>query len=128
MKPQDPDDASRIHPAIYRLMIAAALLYALSALLGFERAGDDRLMLGIVFLFFFGVVLLALSAQRQWRNHPLGQRPREQMHSLSYWLDHGLNTFTGHVGARRASVEIMLPLAAVSVGLFLLAIIAAVYS
>ena len=114
--------ARRLHPAIYGIIAALALLFVLGAW-GFFAPNDTYYLLEIVTGFVFIAVFLPFQLYRVRRH---GHDPRDT--SLSHrsfwnWLDAELDVWQGRIKGRDAAAGILLPVAAVAVGMICFAII-----
>ena len=116
--------SGEVHPGVFRAAMLLAALYVLAAW-GFAGRGITDLMLAIVSAFFLvSVGLVALLWQTRRRNPrlDLGDRVREPG-SFGHWACRDVETSTGRVRGSTATVEILLPIAAVAVGMVAFAIV-----
>ncbi|HXE29044.1 MAG TPA: hypothetical protein VN656_11045 [Stellaceae bacterium] len=114
--------AVRLHPAIYETIAALALLFVIGAW-GFFAPNDTYYLLAIVTGFIFVAVFLPFQL---WRVQRHGHDPRDT--SLSHrsfwnWLDAELDVWQGRIKGRDAAAGILLPVAAVAIGMICFAII-----
>ena len=118
-----PQVSRRLHPFVYKAVIGLALWFALAAWVFFGTA-DTELMLAIVTLFIvvaIGIpyILSAQIGQREAESDP--GRPDQQR--FGDWLSGEFDTAQGRLKAGNAAVEIILPVAAVAVGITALGVI-----
>ena len=114
--------AVRLHPAIYETIAALALLFVIGAW-GFFAPNDTYYLLEVVTGFVFVAVFLPFQL---WRVRRHGHDPRDT--SLSHrsfrnWLDAELDIWQGRIKGRDAAAGILLPVAAVAIGMICFAII-----
>jgi hypothetical protein len=117
-----PQVSRRLHPFVYKAVVGLALWFALAAWVFFGTA-DTELMLAIVTLFIvvaIGIpyILSAQIGQREAESDP--GRPDQQR--FGDWLSGEFDT-ADRIKAANAAVEIILPIAAVAVGITALGII-----
>jgi len=120
---QAPDNlARRLHPAIYLTIAGLALLFI--ACVGTFAAPNDSYYLIAVAC---GFILAAIALPYQlWRVRRHGQDPRDT--SLSHrtlwgWLNADLDVWQGRIKGSDAAAGILLPIAAVAIGMLCFAII-----
>jgi hypothetical protein len=118
-----PQVSRRLHPFVYKAVIGLALWFALAAWVFFGTA-DTELMLAIVTLFIvvaIGIpyILSAQIGQREAESDP--GRPDQQR--FGDWLSGEFDTAQGRLKAGNAAVEIILPVAAVAVGITALGLV-----
>ena len=117
-----PSTARRVHPAIYLTILGFALLFIASAW-AFDGPGDTYYLLAIV----SGFVAAAVGLPYQlWRVRRHGHDPRDTSlshRSLWNWLRTDFDIWQTRVRGSDAAAAILLPVAAVSIGMFLLAIV-----
>jgi len=114
--------ARRLHPAIYLAILGLAVLFVASAGT-FAAPNDSYYVIAIA----CGFVLFAMFLPFQlWRVRRHGHDPRDT--SLSHrtfggWLNADLDVWQTRVKGKDAAAAILLPIAAVAVGLLCLAIV-----
>lgn len=117
-----PTVAHRIHPAVYAIGAALALLFIASAWT-FVAPDKTYYLLAVV----TGFICLAVGFPFQlWRVRQHGHDPRDSSMSprtLSNWLATDFDTWQERLKGRDAAIAILLPVAAVSIGLLCLAIV-----
>jgi hypothetical protein len=113
----------RLHPMVNAAMIGLELLYVLAVWVGFAGSGYTDYLLVIASLFVFGAMALPLVALRVWRAN---RRPgvREERETFQEWAEGEFETAPGRVSSMTATIEILLPIAAVAFGMTAFAIVA----
>jgi len=122
--PRQPSDnlARRLHPAIYLAIAGLAVLFIASAAT-FVAPNDSYYVIAIACAFILAAIGLPFQL---WRVQRHGHDPRDT--SLSHrtlwgWLNADLDVWQTRVKGRDAAAAILLPIAAVSIGLLCLAIV-----
>lgn len=114
--------AHRLHPAVYLAAGALALLFIASAW-AFAAPNKVAYLLAIV----TGFILAAIGLPFQlWRVRRHGHDPRDSSlspRSLASWLQADLDIWQTRIPGKDAAAAILLPIAAVAIGLFCLAIV-----
>jgi hypothetical protein len=114
--------AYRMHPAVYLAVGALALLFIASAW-AFAAPNDVAYLLAIV----TGFILAAIGLPFQlWRVRRHGHDPRDSSLSprtLTNWLHADFDVWQTRIPGKDAAAAILLPIAAVAIGLFCLAIV-----
>lgn len=106
-----------LHPLVYRTMIALTVWLVLSIWVLFDRGGYVGLAFAMVTLFFVVIVAIPLLLWLAWRK---AADPRDLPHDTNAfrdWAAHDFATWTGDLSGREAAMQILLPLAAVSIGM-----------
>ncbi|CDX25477.1 membrane hypothetical protein [Mesorhizobium sp. ORS 3324] len=114
-----------LHRWVYYAMVGLAACYALSAWIGFAGGYDEYLLFVVTGFIVMSVALPAIAA-RVWRHHRLS-RPGK-LKTFPDWIAGEFDTGEHPVKASTATIEILLPLAAVAFGMTLFAILALVES
>jgi Na+-transporting methylmalonyl-CoA/oxaloacetate decarboxylase gamma subunit len=117
------------HDLVYRFIVALAAWLVLSAW-GFSFIGSGAgLVLAVVSALIFFMVALSGVLRRIWRKsggaNDAGDMGSARSSAID-WLSGDFETHTGTVKGSRATIEIILPIAAVALGLTAFAIIAIV--
>jgi hypothetical protein len=115
-----------LHRWVYFAMVGLAACYALSAWLGFAGGGYDDYLLFVVTGFIVMSVALPAIAGRVWRHHRISAPGRTK--AFPDWMAGEFDTGDRPVKASTATIEILLPLAAVAFGMMAFAILAMVES
>jgi hypothetical protein len=106
-----------LHPRIYKTLVGLAIWFVLSAWLLFDRgtAAYVGLMFAMITVFFVIIVSIPALIWLTWRrnvgNAPGGSEP------FRFWTTREFKTGTGAVSGGEATMQILLPIAAVSVGI-----------
>lgn len=114
--------ARRLHPAIYLAITGLAVLFIASAGT-FAAPNDSYYVIAIACAFILAAVGLPYQL---WRVRRHGHDPRDTSlshRSLAGWLDADFDVWQTRVKGRDAAAAILLPIAAVAIGLFCLAIV-----
>ncbi len=111
-----------LHPRIYQAMIGLALWLVLSIWFLFDRGAYVGLILAMITVFFVIFVGIPASLWQTWRRNA---GPDEQPDPEAYreWSSHRFATWTGGIGGTNAAVQILLPLAAASIGMTIFGIV-----
>ena len=113
-----------LHPAIYMALVGLTLWLAL-AIWGFGYDGQTDYLLAIVNGFLFIAVAipatLALMAYRQRNSDE--QKSSGGDASLREWMTRDFDTWQDRVKGRNAAVEVLLPMAAIAIGMTAFAIV-----
>src|SRR5436190_14579026 len=119
--PRHDDTSAELHPLIYRIVIGLVALWTLSAW-GFAKHGYTSLVLAVVTLFGIIVVLIPFELWRIWRNHS-EERLHDSALSFREWLGCEFDTWQEQIRGADAAITLLLPLAAVSIGALIFAIV-----
>jgi hypothetical protein len=115
--------ARNLHPAVYMALVGLTLWLGL-AIWGFGYDGQTDYLLAIVSGFLFIAVAipatLALMVHRQ-RNSD--ERKSSGNVSFREWMTGDFDTWQDRVKGRNAAVEILLPMAAIAIGMTAFAIV-----
>jgi hypothetical protein len=106
-----------LHPFVYRAIIGLTIWLILSVWMLFSRGAYESLTLSVITLFFLVLVGIPLLLWRIWQRN---SDPSEQHgHDAPFrdWTSHGFETWTGSINGREASVQILLPISAVAIGM-----------
>ena len=116
----------KLHGWVYFAMVGLAACYALSAWVGFAGSGYDDYLLFVVTGFIVMSVALPAIAGRVWRRHRVGHTVKTG--TFANWMAGEFDTVDHPVRASTATIEILLPLAAVAFGMTAFAILAMIES
>ena len=114
--PTRPDTASdELHPLVYRSIVGLTIWLVLSAWALFSRGDYAGLILSVITLFFLVLVGIPLILWVTWRHNsdPASRR----VEPFVEWASHAFETWTGRVSGLEASMQILLPIAAVAIGM-----------
>ena len=104
-----------LHPFVYRGMVALTAWLVLSVWLFFGRGAYVGLTLAVITVFFIIVVGIPVLIWLTWQRNAPAARGEDE--SLRGWLADEFRTWTGAITGREAAMQILLPLAAVSIGM-----------
>jgi len=116
------------HPGVYAAIVGLGALFVVAAW-GFAGAGITDALLVVVSFFFFvsaGLVTLLWLTRRRHPRDDLGDPTGDDKgHSGSFgdWVCHDVDTSTGRVRGSIATIETLLPIAAVAVGMVAFAVV-----
>jgi hypothetical protein len=113
----------QLHPRVYAAIIAMALCYVAAVWIGFVGSAHTDYLLTIASLFVLGSLALPFIAWRVWQSSRRNVRSVEKK-SLRRWAADEFDIGQGHVSGATATIEILLPLAAVAFGMLAFAILA----
>jgi hypothetical protein len=106
-----------LHPIVYRLIVGLAVWLVLSIWLLFNRGSYVALNLAMITVFFVIAVGIPLILGLTWlRNSAIYERNQDVM-SFREWTACAFITRTGELSGREAAIQILLPIAAVSIGM-----------
>jgi hypothetical protein len=112
------------HPGVFKAIVALAILFVLAAW-GFAGHGITDMLLVVVsgfFLISIGLLTLLWLTRRRNPRDDWGDRECHQ-DSFGHWVCRDVDTSTGPVRGSIATVEVLLPIAAVAVGMVALAVV-----
>jgi hypothetical protein len=81
----------------------------------FSRGTYEGLTLSVITLFFFVLVGIPLILWLTWRHNTEPDTRRTE--PFAEWASNAFETWTGRVSGREASMQILLPIAAVAIGM-----------
>jgi hypothetical protein len=115
--------SNRAHSVIYKAILGFALLFVISAWTFFGKASHMGLILAIVCVLFIMAIGVPYAL---WRVGEIARRPEttdQPAESFAAWTESKFATWTGHQKSVTAAVEILLPFAAVAIGITALGIV-----
>lgn len=113
----------RLHPVVYKLAVGLVVLYVVSAWAMFYRAGDPELLLTAVSGLLLFAILIPFALWLTWRRHRIAEEPAKETLPFRAWMFGDFETWQGRLKGRDAAIDILLPLAAVALGLMLIGIV-----
>src|SRR5258708_35192795 len=117
-------EALAFHPGVFKAIVLLGAVFVIAAW-GFAGAGiTDMLLVVVSGVFFLGAGLVGLLWQTR-RRHPRddwGDR-EYQVDSFDSWVCRDVETSTGPVRGSIATIETLLPIAAVAVGMMAVAVV-----
>jgi hypothetical protein len=122
-QPESQRIASALHPAVYMALVGLVVWLVL-AIWGFGYNSQTDYLLAIVSGFLFIAVaipsVLALMAFRQKRSD---ERKSSDEATFREWMAGSFDTWQDRVKGRNAAVEVLLPMAAIAIGMTAFAIV-----
>ena len=114
--------SDQLHPWIYRTIIGLTLVLVGSAW-GFFENSTTGFALAVVSLFFFVAVAIPAVLWQIGRNHRDRRSDEAQSESFSAWRSRDFAICEGRVSGAEAAIEVLLPVAAVALGLAAFALV-----
>jgi hypothetical protein len=119
------DVSNRPHPVIYKAIVGLELWFAASAWVFFGSAPHMGLILAIVttlFIMAIGIPFVLWRVGERARRSET--RPADQpAEPFPAWIEGEFATWTGHQRSVTAAIEILLPIAAVAIGITALGVV-----
>ncbi len=106
-----------LHPFIYRAIIGLTVWLVLSIWFFFSRGGYTGLDAGVITFFFSVLVGIPVVLWLSWRNNTDTNEHHGYFAPYHDWASHAFETWTGGINGREAAVQILLPIAAVAIGM-----------
>ena len=108
--------SDELHPFIYRAIIGLTIWLVLSVWMLFSRGAYESLTLSIITLLFRVLIGIPLLLWLTWGRN---SNPNDQQGHAPFrdWTSHRFETWTGSINGREASVQILLPISAVAIGM-----------
>jgi hypothetical protein len=117
-----PPPSSWFHPLVYKAAVGFVALFALMAWVLFDRQWEVTLPLIMVSVLLFVAVLLPYVLWRVWRRN---QTPRPELTSetsFRQWAREPVEVGQSRLKGMHAAIDMLLPLAAVAIGLMAMGI------
>jgi hypothetical protein len=108
---------SELHPLVYRAMIALTIWFVLSVWALFSRGAYEGVTLSVITLFFVVLVGIPIVLWLTWRRNTDLDEQHEDVAPYREWSSASFETWTGGISGREASMQILLPIAAVAIGM-----------
>ncbi|MEH2525303.1 MULTISPECIES: hypothetical protein [unclassified Bradyrhizobium] len=107
----------QFHPKVYGTAVGLVVWFALAAWILFDRQSDISLPLGMVSVLLLVAVLLPWSLSLVWKRHRLP--PERDVDRLSFndWKTGDFAVWGSRIRSIHAAIDMLLPLAAVALGL-----------
>jgi hypothetical protein len=112
-----------LHPQVYRTMIALTVWLVLSIWVFFDRGAYFGLTLAMITVFFVIAVGIPVLIWKTWQHNAPADETREPDESYAAWASQSFATWTGQLSGSEATMQILLPLAAVSIGMFVFGLV-----
>jgi hypothetical protein len=105
---------NELHPLVYRAMIGLTIWLVLSVWALFSRGAYEGVTLSIITLFFVVLVGIPVILWLTWRRNT---DLNDNVAPYREWSSGSFETWTGGISGREASMQILLPIAAVAFGM-----------
>ena len=112
-----------LHPSVYRIIVGLTIWLVASTWIFFDRGGYVGLTLAMITVFFVVIVGIPLLIRKTWQHNAPADETREPKESFAAWASQSFATWTGVLSGREAAMEILLPIAAVSIGMFVFGLV-----
>jgi len=106
-----------LHPRIYATVVGLTIWLVLSAWVFFSRGSYEGLTLSVITLFFTVLVGIPVLLWLTWRHNAAPQTQNDNAAPFSEWTAKSFETWTGSLSGSEASIQILLPIAAVAIGM-----------
>jgi hypothetical protein len=107
----------RLHPVVYRSIVGLTIWLVFSVWLLFDRGSEVGLNLTMITVFFVVVVGIPLLIGATWRHHRTRSEKSDPVERFRDWAGCEFTTWTGALRGKEAATQILLPIAAVSIGM-----------
>jgi hypothetical protein len=114
--------SDHLHPLVYKAMAGLALWFVLSVWIFFGEESYTALTLAVVSFFLFVTVAIPFTLWLAWRGSPISGA-HENSQTFHDWASGEFEIWQGRLSGAEATVELLLPLAAVAFGLTILGIV-----
>ena len=118
-----PPTHDALHPLVYRAIIALMIWLVLSIWVFFDHGAYVGLTLAVITIFFVIAAAIPLLIWKTWQHNapPADTRPEDE--SFGTWKEEEFTTWTGKLTGREAAMQTLLPIAAVSIGMFVFGLV-----
>jgi hypothetical protein len=106
-----------LHPIVYRSIIGLTVWLVLSVWALFSRGTYEGLTLSVITLFFVVLVGIPLALWQSWQRNTQPEARHNDCAPFRQWTSYTFETWTGGVSGLEAAMQILLPLAAVAIGM-----------
>jgi Na+/glutamate symporter len=106
-----------LHPKIYAAAIGLTIWFVLSVWVLFSRGTYVGLSDSVITLFFAVLVGVPVMLWLSWRHNTDPQDQNGEAAPFRQWAANSFETSTGGISGREASIQILLPIAAVAIGI-----------
>jgi hypothetical protein len=107
----------QFHPRVYGTAVGLVVWFALAAWILFDRQSDISLPLGMVSVLLLVAVLLPWSLSLVWKRHRLPPERHVDKMSFNDWKTGDFVVWGSRIHSLDAAIDMLLPLAAVALGL-----------
>src|SRR5262245_6056555 len=108
---------TELHPFGYRAMIGLTIWLVLSVWALFSRGAYEGVTLSVITLFFVVLVGIPVILWLTWRRNTDLNEQHDNVAPYREWCSVSFAQWTGGVSGREASMQILLPIAAVAFGM-----------
>ena len=105
-----------LHPRIYETLVGLTIWLVLSIWLFFGGGGYVGLTLAMISVFFLVFVGIPTLLWLTWRRNA-ARAGEENAENLGAWTQERFRTWNGDLSGKEAALQILLPIAAVSIGM-----------
>ncbi|TYO67779.1 hypothetical protein FXV83_03120 [Bradyrhizobium hipponense] len=120
---RSPENPSGLHPLVYKAAIGFVALFVIAAWLAFDRRSDIELPLGIVSVLMLVAVLLPYLLWRVWRTGQARPPTLRTNKGFGKWMEGSTQVWQSRLKNSDAAIDMLLPLAAMALGLIALGIV-----
>jgi len=122
-EPTEPPTHDGLHPLVYRTIIALMILLLLSIWVFFDHGAYVGLTLAVITVFFVILASIPLLIWKTWQHNAPTADTQPENESFGAWEDDEFATWTGKFSGREAAMQTLLPIAAVSIGMFVFGLV-----
>ena len=113
----DRQTNDELHPVIYRSLVGLTIWLVLSVWVLFTRGEYEGLNLSIITVFFLVLIGIPVLLWVTWRRNIHANERHGFTLPFSEWSSRPFESWTGSVSGREAAIQILLPIAAVAIGM-----------
>lgn len=113
---------SGVHPLVYKAAIGLVALFVVAAWAAFDRQSDIELPLAMLSVLLFVAVLLPYLLWRVWRAGQARPPTLKTNKGFRKWMKGSTEVWQSKLKSSDAAIDMLLPLAAVALGLVALGI------
>lgn len=106
-----------LHPVIYQTIVGLTVWLVLSVWLLFDRGQYVALNLAVITAFFLIVTAIPLLIALTWWRNVLPDEHDPPPQRFGEWIASDFSTWTGKLTGGEAAMQILLPIAAVAIGM-----------
>jgi hypothetical protein len=106
-----------LHPLVYRIIIGLTFWFIVSIWVLFDRGSYVGLTFAMITVFFVIVTGIPVLIWQTWRHNAPRNDSRPVTESFRSWTNHEFPTWTGTLSGTEAAMQILLPIAAVCIGI-----------
>jgi hypothetical protein len=112
---REPPAEDELHPLVYKAMFGLTVWLVLSVWVLFGRGAYVGLIITMITVFFVIVTGIPVLIWLTWRRQ--AAHPEHDDESFRTWAAHRFKTWSGGLPGSAAAAQILLPLAAVAIGM-----------